>query len=544
MNYPLHVFAFFLLVWIAFQFWVLREPEKERDSDNLSRLHQRLTETVLLMNKVRADNAELDVQIEHLKLRIQQVKSTSDKIHMDTFNATLIVPSKEYELLRRRIHSNVKEFSYYVNSELESLDRKEKGTVRRIKEMKNMLVEHFRSLLKDITDLADVDDHSTWREQESENLSRLIQNRLDDLQNPLDCSIAKQLVCNLNKVYGFSYKFHHLVYCFIVAYETQRMLVLTPMKYNNVWQKFFFTLNGTCPLVMNKSISQWTGNQTDQIVQLPIIDDVHPKPRLLPPVLPDDFASRLNVLHGDPMVWWIGQFLKFIFLPQPTISNIFDECAEKMKFQNPTVGVHVRRADKINKDAGFHALEEYMIHVEEYYKLKELSGQIKKKRIYLATDEPNLFAEAKRKYPEYEIICNENISKTAFKKYDLRKSLIDLIIDIHFLSLSDYLVCRIAYALMNSLHPDASERYASLDDIYYFGGQSHRLNEAVLQHNSNRPQEIDLQIGDQIFVDGNRWNGYSKGKNLRTHKTGLYPTFKAISKIESAIVHAYSNSTA
>jgi glycoprotein 6-alpha-L-fucosyltransferase len=60
--------------------------------------------------------------------------------------------------------------------------------------------------------------------------------------------------------------------------------------------------------------------------------------------------------------------------------------------------VHVRRADKINKDAGFHALEEYMIHVEEYYKLKELSGQIKKKRIYLATDEPNLFAEAKRKY--------------------------------------------------------------------------------------------------------------------------------------------------
>jgi hypothetical protein len=67
MNYPLHVFAFFLLVWIAFQFWVLREPEKERDSDNLSRLHQRLTETVLLMNKVRADNAELDVQIEHLK---------------------------------------------------------------------------------------------------------------------------------------------------------------------------------------------------------------------------------------------------------------------------------------------------------------------------------------------------------------------------------------------------------------------------------------------------------------------------------------------
>lgn len=63
-----------------------------------------------------------------------------------------------------------------------------------------MLGEHFRSLLKDITVLADVDDHMTWRQQESENLSSLIQNRLYDLQNPTNCSTAKQLVCGFNKV--------------------------------------------------------------------------------------------------------------------------------------------------------------------------------------------------------------------------------------------------------------------------------------------------------------------------------------------------------
>lgn len=39
-----------------------------------------------------------------------------------------------------------------------------------------------------------------------------------------------------------------------------------------------------------------------------------------------------------------------------------------------------------------------MIRVEEYYKQKELSGRINKKRIYLATDEPQLFVEAKHKY--------------------------------------------------------------------------------------------------------------------------------------------------
>lgn len=80
------------------------------------------------------------------------------------------------------------------------------------------------------------------------------------------------------------------------------------------------------------------GNQTDQIVYLPITDDVSPKPRLFPPVLPDDFASRLNVLHGNPIVWWIGQFLKFILRPHPTIINKIDKYAEKIKFQNPIVG--------------------------------------------------------------------------------------------------------------------------------------------------------------------------------------------------------------
>lgn len=81
-----------------------------------------------------------------------------------------------------------------------------------------------------------------------------------------------------------------------------------------------------------------TGSQTDQTVYLPIVEEVYPKPRLLPPVLPGDFAPRLNVLHGDPMVWWIGQFLKFILRPHPTISKQLVDYAKKMNFQKPYVG--------------------------------------------------------------------------------------------------------------------------------------------------------------------------------------------------------------
>lgn len=63
-----------------------------------------------------------------------------------------------------------------------------------------MVDEHYVSLLKDISDLANVDNYATWRDQESYDLSRLVQNRLDDLQHPFDCGKAKKLICNIDKV--------------------------------------------------------------------------------------------------------------------------------------------------------------------------------------------------------------------------------------------------------------------------------------------------------------------------------------------------------
>lgn len=79
---------------------------------------------------------------------------------------------------------------------------------------------------------------------------------------------------------------------------------------------------------------------------------------------------------------------------------------------------------------------------------------------------------------------------------------------------------------MNNLHNDAAQRYFSLDDIYYYGGQKARYQMVVLAHTATRPEEIDLAVGDVITVAGNHWDGYSKGTNTRTFKTGLYPSFK------------------
>lgn len=97
---------------------------------------------------------------------------------------------------------------------------------------------------------------------------------------------------------------------------------------------------------------------------------------------------------------------------------------------------------------------------------------------------------------------------------------------------------------------DKSADFVSLDDIYYFGGQSSHNQVAILSHQAKSKKEINLSIGDVIGLfslvinnsnhlsdtgtAGNHWNGYSKGVNRETKENGLYPSFKTIEKIDTA----------
>lgn len=99
-----------------------------------------------------------------------------------------------------------------------------------------------------------------------------------------------------------------------------------------------------------------------------------------------------------------------------------------------------------------------------------------------------------------------------------------------------------AYELMQTMHPDAAHRFKSLDDTYFFPGQWPHFHEAILPHNPlNRTNEIQIQVGDLIFVAGNHWNGFLMGRNKRTNQTGLFPSFKVVDKIVTAKFPLYSN---
>jgi glycoprotein 6-alpha-L-fucosyltransferase len=128
----------------------------------------------------------------------------------------------------------------------------------------------------------------------------------------------------------------------------------------------------------------------------------------------------------------------------------------------------------------------------------------------------------------------ENAKTASLSERYTPQSAQGVILDIHFLSQCDYLVCtfssqvcRMAYELMQARFPDASWRFKSLDDVYYFGGQNGHRMMAAYDHKPNREMgEIELKVGDTVGLAGNHWNGYSKVRNFRTNEDGLAPSYK------------------
>lgn len=51
---------------------------------------------------------------------------------------------------------------------------------------------------------------------------------------------------------------------------------------------------------------------------------------------------------------------------------------------------------------------------------------------------------------------------------------------------------------MQNYHVDASSKFKSLDDIYYYGGQNPHNMIAVLPHEPKKVGELDVRVGDLI----------------------------------------------
>jgi glycoprotein 6-alpha-L-fucosyltransferase len=206
------------------------------------------------------------------------------------------------------------------------------------------------------------DGYEGFRYKESQALSDLVQRRFHFLQNPSDCSTARKLVCKINKGCGLGCQLHHIVYCFIMAYATERTLILKSKGWRyhkGGWEEIYLPVSETCLDSEGQSQGSWP-SQDVQVMTVPIIDSLNPRPSFLPLAIPADLAPRLMRIHGDPIAWWIGQLLKFILKPQPETAAMLENGKNKLGFKRPIVGVHVRRTDKVGTEAAFHGIDEYM----------------------------------------------------------------------------------------------------------------------------------------------------------------------------------------
>jgi len=126
-----------------------------------------------------------------------------------------------------------------------------------------------------------------------------------------------------------------------MAYATERTMILTSVgwRYHKAgWEEIFKPVSDTCTDAEGKTRSTWPGQYNTQVISLPIIDSLNPRPGYLPLAIPADLAPRLVRLHGDPIVWWIGQFLKYLLKPQPSTQRMLDDGIERLGFKKPIVG--------------------------------------------------------------------------------------------------------------------------------------------------------------------------------------------------------------
>lgn len=450
--------------------------------------------------------------------------------------------TKEHEIARRDLDNSIRELFFYLNSQFEKND----GLPFARHAMNQVL-----SLLGQSAAFSDIDGAEKWREAALATISAKIQSQLDRLQNPNDCTSARSLICHLNKGCGFGCQLHHVTYCFIVAYGTNRTLILLhdgrDWNYSGKgWTAAFLPIS-RCK---HADVSKDEGNEEEwssvamsarsRVVKLPIIDGLHGRPPFLPLAFPEFLASDLLKLHSNPPVFFISQFLRYLMRPNDELAKRITEAASKVPFnKGPVVGLQIRRTDKVGTEAAFHALPEYMKWTEYWFQIEEYRiGRSIQRRIYIATDDPSVFAEAKEKYSNYEVYGDVAIADSAQtrKRYS-SDSLFGVIVDIEMLARCTYLVCtfssqvcRMGYELMQIRVGDAGNRFHSLDDLYYYGGQLAHEQVVVEAYEAESKQEISLKVGDVIGVAGNHWDGFSKGVNRRTGANGLYPSYKVREK--------------
>jgi hypothetical protein len=119
---------------------------------------------------------------------------------------------------------------------------------------------------------------------------------------------------------------HHVIYCLMAAFASQRMLIIDEPEKSFVLDNHFLPLSNTCNFNATPStLYKWpehndyqqivhfcpSKSSKDQIIQLGRFEES------MYPYLPNQIFDQLEWINPDPPVWLVGQFAKYVLRPQP-----------------------------------------------------------------------------------------------------------------------------------------------------------------------------------------------------------------------------------
>ncbi|XP_075727343.1 uncharacterized protein LOC119165240 isoform X2 [Rhipicephalus microplus] len=263
--------------------------------------------------------------------------------------------------------------------------------------------EYLRVMEADVAAIRETDRAVRKSAEKMRRLRDYVRHTIERLQNPADCKSAPKLRCLLDNPSGLAAGAHDVLWCFVAALQTGRTLILnsTPWHYtpnDSGWTEVLQPVAGpSCENAgsQNMIVDGYPGHEWGLKTRRRMRD------------LPASFAKDLVANHGEPYAWWYGQILAYIFRLQNSTREFIEDFKIKNDYKHPMVALHIRRTDK-KKEAAFHDVAEYMQHAEEFYSSLALRGQPVQKRVFIATDDPEVITEI--------IQNNEEHTSTTFLK--------------------------------------------------------------------------------------------------------------------------------
>nr|CAB3247603.1 Alpha-(1,6)-fucosyltransferase-like [Phallusia mammillata] len=379
------------------------------------------------------------------------------------------------------------------------------------------------------------------------NIRDVVQKRIDQIQNPQNCSQARKLLCKIEPgIAGFGCLLHRIGVCFLLAIGSNRTLVvnMTMVTYPSIKSMFeaYLPLSETCSEWSEDEYeaAQWIhGNREREttakfrVVKLFRNGGLRPFTPFAPNSYPTSLKDKLQPLHSEPQIWWFGQIMMYLTRPQPKLTQALNKYKAELGFSHPIVGVHIRRTDKLKGEADFHSLEEYMIHVKKWYdNYDDFNGGNVTRRVFLATDDVTIHKEALDKYPKFSFSWIANNSYFAQKQRRTSdEGFWGIVYDVALLSQCDYVVCTFTSNIGRLVHEvmvaesNNPLRYATSIDVEHFSvGEIRMLREVIEDYYPDNPKELELRVGD--IIENVRCKRICLGKNRRTKKRGSYPKEK------------------